>query len=509
MFPANNSQTIIRLKKASKILDMSDVTQLEKLRHCGRLETYSTARHHLGFYNNVGLSATYTAPSTVVISLESLVFAALHHVIAQQPNLSAIPVNEDKSYPEVYFARLPEIDLRTCVEFREHSTTYPFSKDGKEDYDLDGILVKEHNRSFKEHYGSRPCWRLIITSSSMEPYKFTASWIFHHAISDGVSAMLFHESFLIGLNAVSSEKQVDPIVKAPKTHLLPSLEDMHPMTISWSYFLRAILGSILPSYFARRSTKLWTGEPVPPVVSLPEPPTITTIVLSAATTKAFASKCHEERTSVTAALSTYVAAAIFPFVAPLDELTFDAPISLRAFLPIPEGQIANAITNHSFTLNHAKHKSVTALQSFSWDTARQVKKELAEKVAKNGADNPFALLRYVSNIITYFTDKLGKPRDTSVEVSNIGKYRPRGTADGHDTEETKSDKWSIGRMVFSQGLNRTSAQISISVVTGGDGCMAASFCWPEISMQYFPGSDFVEWMVRKKFKKDLERLAKS
>ncbi|KAJ4314142.1 Alcohol acetyltransferase [Neodidymelliopsis sp. IMI 364377] len=488
---------------------MSGVTQLEKLRSCGRQETYSTARHHLGFYNNVGLSATYTAPSKDVTSLESLVFAALRHVVAEQPNLSAIPVNEDKSYPEVYFARLPEIDLRTCVEFREHSTTYPFSKDGTGDVDLDGVLVKEHDRSFKEHYGSRPCWRLIITSSSKEPGKFTASWIFHHAISDGVSAMLFHESFLTGLNAASSEKQIDPVVKVPKADLSPSLEDMHPMTISWSYFLRAVLGSILPSYFARRSTKLWTGEPVPPIVSQTELPTITTMVLSAAMTKAFAGKCHDEKTSVTAALSTYLAAAIFPFVAPLDELNFDVPISLRASLDIPEGQIANAITNHSFKLNHAKHKSDTTLQSFSWDTARQVKKELSEKVAKAGADNPFALLKYVSNIITYFTDKLGKPRDTSVEVSNIGKYLPRSTTHGHDIEETKSDKWSIGRMVFSQGLNRTSGQISVSVVTGGDECMAISFCWPQLSMQYFPDNDFVELMLRKKFKRDLELLAKS
>jgi hypothetical protein len=35
------------------------VENLEKLRPCGRLEKYSTARHHLGYFNNVGLTAIY------------------------------------------------------------------------------------------------------------------------------------------------------------------------------------------------------------------------------------------------------------------------------------------------------------------------------------------------------------------------------------------------------------------------------------------------------------------
>ncbi|KAF2629433.1 hypothetical protein BU25DRAFT_457096 [Macroventuria anomochaeta] len=455
-----------------------DPSQLEKLRPCGRLETYSTARHQLGFYNNVGLTATYTTSSTQDIPFESLVSAALHHVIAEHPNLSAIPVNEERSYPDVYFARLPEIDLRTCVVFRHRKRSIP--KNDEADDELDKLLREQHDRNFKGDVRSRPYWRLIIASSPETPGEFTASWIFHHALSDGASSMLFHQSFLEGLNAVSVQKTIDPVVRTPSTQLLPPLEELHPMTISWPIFLRAIAGSLLPSYFAQHSPNLWTGYPVDAIVQTPTSSHNTSVILTAELTTAFAKKCRAEATSVTAAISTLLATILFRDTLPHNELRIGTPISLRPFLSIPKSCMVNAITNHTFIFNYNGNNSRSIVRTFSWDIARQVKAGISQELAKQGADNPVALLKYVSNMQDYFLEKLGKPRDSSAEVSNLGVWRPQNSSISHEGEA----KWSLGRLTFSQSLNRTGPQISLSAVTGGDGCMALSFNWPEELVQY-------------------------
>lgn len=451
-------------------------THLETLRPCGRLETYSTARHHLGFYNNVGLTATYTISPGSGTSIEKLVFAALRHVIAEQPYLSAVPVNEDKSYPEVYFARPPEIDLRSCVEFRTRATSVP--QDEESDDELERLIEEQHGRNFRGSSGSTPYWRLIITGSSKTAEIFTASWFFHHALSDGASAILFHRCFLEGLNTVSSQKDVDPIVETPSTKLLPPLEELHSMTISWSFFLRAVAGSVLPSYFAQRPPNLWTGCPVNTIIQTPVPPHNRTVVLSSTTTTVFARKCHDKGTSVTAALSTLLSDIIFSLTKPQNEIKVDIPISLRPFLSIPENQITNAITNASLKFN------CTGDHAFSWETARLAKEQLADEVSKKGADNPIALLKYVSNMHEYFLDKMGKPRDSSIEISNLGVYRPRPSSATEGPVETHQTKWKIGRMTFSQSPNMTGAQICVSVVTGGDGCMVINFGWPEEALKY-------------------------
>lgn len=472
-----------------------DTDQLQKLRLCGRLETYSTARHHLGFFNNVALTATYRTSSTSTKSLNNVVFAALHHVIAEHPNLSAMPMNEDKSYPDVHFALLPEIDLRKCVEFYTRETLIP-QGDGADD-ELDELLREQHSRNFKGNAESRPYWRLAICLSPKNPGIFSASWIFHHALSDGASSMLFHQSFLDGLNAAMALDEPSPIVKAPSNALLLSLEELHPMTTSWPFFLRAIAGSLLPSYFAPRPPNLWTGSPLSDTAETRLSARITTTCLSPEITEAFATKCRAENTSVTAALSTLLAAAISSTIAPGKDLKIGMPISLRPFLSIPSSQttqMVNAISNHVSSFTAAP---------FSWSTARKVKTELQSEVAKKGADNPIALLKYVSDIQDFFSGMSGQQRQCSGEVSNLGVWRGHSSSKSAAAEDVdESDgKWSCGRMTFSQSTNQAGAPICLSAVTGADGCLVLSFSWADENAVVEEGLGRVPHAVREGLEK--------
>ncbi|KAE8863508.1 hypothetical protein PTNB73_06715 [Pyrenophora teres f. teres] len=458
---------------------MPDPTIFEKLRPCGRLETHSTARHHLGLYKTVGLTAEYKVPSSTQLSLESHVYGALRHVISHHSNLSAIALSEDQSYPNAYFARLPAINLRTCVEFLQRKS--PFPEDDESDQELDKILVQQHSRDFKQDLGSKPFWRVLVVTSPGDVTRFTATWVWHHALADGISGFIFHDSFLAGLNSLKEEDSTDPIVKSPSTPLLPPLEELHPMPISWPFFLHAILASILPSIFAKRPVKLWTGRPIPLDVTIESKTRLRTLVFSKPTTTKLAQVSRREKTSVTATLQCLLTASLFSLLpaAEYQRLIIEGPMSVRRFLNVKDDQMTDAFAQYQFlherTANDAQARPI--LQYFSWDTARAVKSVIAAEAAKGGNDNFIALLRYVSSMHQFLLGKMGKPRTPSAEVSNVGVWQ------GAKSQATQSEtKWRIGRMVFSQSHNIVANPFAMNVVTGGDGNAVASFCWSEAAV---------------------------
>lgn len=466
--PARTGHTI-RLLYSILLATMAEsnakVLELEFIRPCGRLETYSTARHHMGFYNNVGLTAYYTTSLPLKSSLENVVFAALHQIIAKHPNLSAVAVNEDKSYPEVHFVRLPEIDLRHCVEFHLRQTSLPTANET--DSELDELLRKQHDRGFKGDVKS-PYWRLLITSSPNTPSAFTASWMFHHALSDGSSATLFHRSFLAALNSVAEVGSVLSVVTTALTPILPPVEELHPMTLSWSYLLYSLAATLLPSQLlSLLAPDMWTGSTIDATTSVPAQ--TTTVAISPDATRAFAAKCRSEKTSVTAALCALLAAVLQRSVAAGKIVDIDIPISLRPFIHIGQDEMVNAVGNLSCAFPAPTPSSAPSdPQVLNWDQARLLKASLTREVAKKGADNPVALLRYVSDIHGFFTSKHGKKRESSAEVSSIGVWKG---GDGDAGEGV----WRLGRMVFSQCANRTGRPVDMCVVTGGDGGLVLSF----------------------------------
>jgi hypothetical protein len=442
---------------------MTGVQTLEKLRICGRLETYSTARHHLGYYYNVGLTATYTAPASISQSLEGSIYTALKQVISKHQILSAIALNEDKSHPDVYFARLPSIDLRTCVEFSRRKRPGP--GDGESDEELEQLLTEQHDRSFKDSIGSKPFWRLAVLTSPSDDSTFTAAWIFHHALADGSSALLFHDSFLTALNSLGPSQSVDLVVKSLKAPLPPPFEETHPMPISWSFFLATIAKMVLPSIFDPRPAKLWTGKRIPSTIPTPPRIIFRTLVFSADMTQRLAQVSRREGVSVTATIECLVAASLFENLSAEqhDRIAVMGPISARRMLTgVQDDQMVNALTQWTFT-----HHRETA-DVFSWAEAHAVKSTILAAIAQSGQDNPIALLKYVSSIQGYLDSQRGKERTQSFELSNIGVYKPK---------EKTGQEWRIGRMTFSQCANPTGAAFGVNVVTGGDGNITVNFCW--------------------------------
>jgi hypothetical protein len=131
---------------------------------------------------------------------------------------------------------------------------------------------------------------------------------------------------------------------------------------------------------------------------------------------------------------------------------------------------------------------------FSWDEARRVRGTIEAELSKRGRNSIVGLLRYAGDYHEFFRKKIGRRREESFEVSNIGVFKP----DGHGQE---TGDWRVGRVVFSQSANVVGAALEASLVTGGDGRLNMGFSWLE-------GVVDSEWMekVMKALKSMMEEV---
>ncbi|KAJ4294093.1 Alcohol acetyltransferase [Kalmusia sp. IMI 367209] len=327
--------------------------------------------------------------------------------------LSAIPLNEDKQHPQVYFARVPSIDLRTCVDFiaRKHSP-----EDGERDKELEQVLQHQHSRDFKDALGSKPFWRIVVLHDPTNQSTFTVTWVYHHALGDGTCGLVFHRTLLSALQAASdshSQGTVDPIVASPST----------PHPPSKTYTLPHIL--------------------------------------------AFLHQGHPRLRTLQAAIATAILSSID--AEKYDSVAGSGPVSLRSMLKWDGGSLSDefvlALAEYKYT-----HVRASTSPSAFWDEARAVRAAIQTELAKKGSDNVVSLLRYMSNMHKFFTDKVGKDRSISFETSNLGVLK---------VESGKEAGWRIGRCVFSQSPNVTSSPVVCTVITGGDGCCVLAFSWLE------------------------------
>ncbi|OAX80134.1 hypothetical protein ACJ72_05541 [Emergomyces africanus] len=452
--------------------DDCGVIGFEKLRPVGLLERYSTARHYLGFYVNVAVTATYTLPEICPHPARSYIYKACKTLIGQHPTLSAIPVGEETDEP--YFVRLPSIDLDNCVFFEERRQRErnPLSNEppnSDPDLDLEELLHIQHNIPFSP---PSPFWRLCVLTNPDHAHVFTASFVFHHAIGDGSSGMAFHKTFLhalhLALSSSSSSVEVVNTIESPKIPLLPNIEELHLMPVSIPFLLSILFKEKI---WNKRNPNLWTGSKI----AMPLQTEIRHLVLSKSQTVSFRDICRKNRTTVTAALQTLVAGAIFVNLSTHhSQLRCVGAISNRRWLgdSISDDSMGVFVQDFHDSYYRESFFDQEGNFKFPWDEAIRSRGTIKDTINRRGKNAMPNLLKYVTNFHSeVLMSKVGKNREDSYEVSNLGVFRSNLEPDA----ESRSPR--VGRMVFSQSANVTGSALEVSAITGGDGCLALAFSW--------------------------------
>ncbi|KAL2435032.1 putative alcohol acetyltransferase crmB [Exophiala dermatitidis] len=456
----------------------------EKLRPVGRLERWSTARHDLKFYMNAAVTAAYTLPETCTLPLKHYMHKACKSVVGRHPILSAIPVGENTNEPQ--FVRLPEIDLDQCVSFhdRRHDAPGPStpssadtgSSDSKSDANgdpnLDELLTIQHNTAFQ---APNPFWRLCILTTSTQPHQFTAAFVFHHAIGDGTSGLAFHRTFHEALSQAASadpnldKQETNSVIPSPSIPLLPNIEALHPMPVSLLYVLSILFREKIWS--ARRDPGLWTGSKI----HTPLKTRVRHLAFSASNTRGFIDACRAHDTTVTAALQTLIAGVLFSHLpSNFTTLKCNGAISVRRWLPDMIDDDSMGVYVQNLAEDYSRNKFHT--ETLPWDEARRSRRTIEQVLSLKGKNAAPNMLRYVNNYQQeLFLSKVGKDRDSSYEVSNLGVYKGKLENDKGSPATTVQ----IGRMLFTQSANVTGSAFEVSAVSGADGCLVLGFSWQE------------------------------
>ena len=413
------------------------------------------------------MTASYVLPAGCALTVRNCVYGALEKLIDEHPALSAIPLGEDSLDP--YFVRLPEVELDRCVSFRERKAVA--AGDGERDTELDGLLNEQHNMSFA---APLPYWRLCILTEPQEGRRFTAAYVWHHAIGDGTSGKAFHRTLLAALGSICSgplpaaSAAVKSVVVPPRTPLLPSLEEACPMPLSFFFILWTLFRAKV--WKPARDPGLWTGSKT----FTPLHNTVRHLVVSERETAAFRDACRENRTTVTAGLQVLLAQALFKHLpAQYTKLASEGAISARRWLT--DGRITDDSIGVWVQVYH-EHYSRHDNDAFSWDEARRAKQTIDTALSRRGSNSPVGMLKYVKDYVKeIFLPKLGQERELSFEVSNIGVFTADPSEEADPAEADTRPR--IERMVFTQSVNVFGCAISTSVITGADGCLVLGFSW--------------------------------
>lgn len=437
---------------------------------------------------------THTSPGAGPVELQPLIFRALTKVIARHPALSTIFVGaEEKSKP--YYARLPHIDLRECVVFVPRKSGVAGAEWQDRDAEWDDLLEEYHNARFDERWGELPLWRLVVLHDPGDASRFVACFVYLHPVGDGTSGKTFHRALLAALSSPGDPEDdlgpagaPDPVVRCPEAPIPESLEALHRLPLSPGYLLKMAWYDKFPT---SGDGKLWLAAPVGP----PTRSRFRSLALPAETTRGLLAAGRAHAVTLTATCHALIALAIFANLPPAKtRLKSSIAYNLRRILP-PRGGAAvkekkeadeedeEVMGNYVSAPTLDLRRPAGSADALTWAEARRVKRALDEEAGRNGKDASTACLRYVGDMHKYFGSKLGKQRDGTFCLTNLGVFDRRwgkhNNKNNDDADADAAGPWRTERMIFSEGFDCSREAICVSMVTGEDGCLTVGLVWGE------------------------------
>jgi hypothetical protein len=347
-----------------------------------------------------------------------------------------------------------------------------------EDYQF---IEDMHQRTF-DRMAELPLWRVVVVGrppqeltslidqrkdeAGGEETVFEVGFFYHHAIGDGKSGAAFHMDFLDTLNALAGTDPVigistDAVIEPPKLDLLPSVEEARSWPLSTMFVVsQAFKELVLPV-----NPSLWTG---PPVQFSPDdlPKTrLLTLFVDSQTVARLTHRCRQNGVTITPLLSVVIARLLARRHPTEGVFTGTIALSLRRFTGIDDRKIVNhvaSVTTHFATHPKSGYLFASGSNPFEWSVVRSCKKAI-DTVAMSPANQDTILLRFLKDYSGWFKKRIGKRREASFELSNIG-------AVGGGME--KGDTARFTRIIFSQSASITGPPYCFCVATVNGGDMA-------------------------------------
>lgn len=328
----------------------------------------------------------------------------------------------------------------------------------------------------------RPPWKLLVVQNgASDAGEVVLDMVFttHHALADGKSTMVFHTGLLHELNSDSG-----PPTEL-KNHILgfdrppvlaPPQQELIQFRIGWVFFFKTLWKEFGPSWLKPTPpVEPWVGK----VITLePHRLNLRLISIEPQVVTSLVAACRAHGATLTAIIHVLVLASVArqvpAEVAPA--FSSETPIGLIPWAKLPPGVDTN-LTDVLSVLNTSSNKvweaeAVADLRrrlsevdkglekDLIWPLAATWRAEMKTKLASLPNDDVCGLMDYVTDWQKRWEGKIGKQRDATWEVSNIGLIK--GNAD------RAQGAWTIQRSFFTQPAFLAGPAFAVNV-TGVEG----------------------------------------
>lgn len=462
------------------------------------MERYHITHQYLKLDTAVAVAAQFESGSDACLTPEN-VFPALVFAIRTLPALSAHIHNERGSSPG--FVRMQSIDVEGAVRFLGKDKDETMTAMDAKSEDVAALLEDAFTSIIDASEcaaAGLPLWRVTVASANILVF----SW--HHAIGDGQSGLAVLRAILDGLNSVDSiptgtTTDYHAVRPPASTSLSPPLEALTDVTPSLATLFPLLLGLIVPRKWSQRRT--WSGNAVPRRTSADAVKThVRLIAIPAPPAARLIASARAHGATLTSALYVLVLATLSPLVAALPgkrrytRLRTNVPVSLRHITETPANVMCEEISIHVSS-------EALLLSGFSWEKAAPYSKELHRAVPRT-REIVGAMKFLFGDYEGYFKGMLGKKREGSFVLSNLGAFKTDAT-ETMTSASQGSQAWSIGNVYFAQDDSIIGYAIKINVVGGTNGSVHISITWGEGALD----ARIVESFVRE-FSKGVEDLTR-
>ncbi len=414
---------------------------------------------------------------------------AVRAVVAQHPALQCGII--DETTPNPAFIRLESIDLKKHVEYHESDSSFAAEDNFlafQQEVALRELLSRQHSRSWND-ITIHPTWRIqVMMQTATPPFIHSAievSFLFHHALIDGLSGIAFHHSLLKALNSNLEPNDAGFIIDVPHTvSLAPSVENqLHlrdlPLNVTRPRLFLEYCNQHLPEW-TRSLFSPWTGRPANLLPAVNFVSRLHVVDINAAEFHNFREICREYKTTFTAMLHAIIVLCLSRRRPNAKAFVACTPFSVRDCSNTPMDQLVNQISVAKTTFprrviksfsNQVGNGEINEIANLASSFSRNLRKTLRAFPE----DSTLSLLEYVSDLRAHFRGKLGKSREVTFEVSNLGAF----CDPSRENNRQNGDKWNINRMLFTQSGSVVGNALSFNVVSVEDGPLTLSLTWQD------------------------------
>lgn len=457
------------------------------LRPVGMLEKLYTARQVLNIYNSVIVTASYTIQSDLDDrSLYLILCEAVARSIHRHPSLCCY--FEGEKTPEPKFRRLKTILIKDVLQMRNLERPASLATQLQDLHDLQWPV------------DVKPLWKLAVmreppvTDDGSIGSQLHIAFVYHHVIGDGLSGSAFHWCLLQDLSDIErhrpiSQEAPQAIAVPSSTTLIEPIEKLTPLPLSWLFLLGQLVKEYAPWWLVGAPSPLWAGKPAQTLDKCPFRSRVRIVTLPPDRVQGLVEESKNHSVTLTCLLTAVIVSALANKLPAAQRFVGNTPYTLRRITGTSMDEMVNQTsgfeTHYSTDMldNIRKASNVPEHIESLWDTARSLRTQMQAELARCPHDNLICLLPYVADDVQYYRKKIGKPREVTFELSNLGAFEgARGSL---------PKDWALETMTFTQGAQPVGPAFTVNCVSVSGGALTIAITWQESVI----GEDVVEGLV--------------